>query len=98
MGTLGEFEGGTDGEFIKIPSGSYIRFYAAGFRELVHRDGDKWYLSLALGSPEGGLFSKGRVEFNSSREAREWADNRDFEDEHWLSVDADELMKRYKDN
>ena len=67
--------------FASKHKGSFLRFYDTGFREVLHQKEDGWVISIAH---EDGQFQLGYKYFDTTREAKHWADNRDAEDMHLL--------------
>ena len=83
----------------------FVRYYYSDFRELVHLttidnadydgidyDGRAWTVSLGYHD----YFSKGYRFFETSREAKDWADNRDDVEWYYLECERDNLIKRSK--
>lgn len=53
---------------------SFLRFYDTGLREVIHKQDDGWTVSIGH---EDGEFQVGYKHFDTVREAKLWADNRD---------------------
>ena len=60
--------------------GSTTRFYEDGWREVIHKRDDHWTLSIGYEDQ----FSVGNKQFDTVKEAKEWADNRDMDDLYYL--------------
>ena len=72
---------------------SFIRYYSAGWREVIHKRNDHWTLSIGRGDT---FFQVGYKEFDGVRQAKHWADNRDMDDFHILEQFVEMYNERYR--
>ena len=70
---------------------SFLRFYDTGFREVIHNTDDGWVVSIGH---EDGEFQLGYQYFDTTREAKEWADTRGVEDLDLLSIITDDIKRK----
>lgn len=69
----------------------FVRYYDQGYREVIHKHDGEWKVSLARGDHEFSLGYKG---FETTREAKEWADNRNDQELHYVEC----VVEKWKDN
>ena len=71
----------------------FVRFYSTGIRELIHKHEEQWTVSIAYHQ----FFELGRERFDTTREAKHYADNRDFDALYWLEEDANRIRRKHNE-
>ena len=93
---LGEFEfDNPEGRWFPAKhKSSFVRFYSTGFRELIHKRDEGWTVSIACGD----YFEVGTRHFETTREAKWFADNRDMDALWQLEMFADNIRRKMRND